>query len=91
MNISNMRKNIKNIQHSDDITRRLKDINSLNIAITTVEELQNQSKQNTIHITRISSKKYTIVGGIFVINAVRYLGIQIGHKTQYYEIIWLNI
>ena len=60
MNISNMRKNIKNIQHSDDITRRLKDINSLNIAITTVEELcqhrefQNQSKQNTIHITRIS-------------------------------------
>ena len=60
MNISNMRKNIKNIQHSDDITRRLKDINSLKIAITTVEELcqhrefQNQSKQNTIHITRIS-------------------------------------
>ena len=60
MNISNMRKNIKNIQHSDDITHRLKDINSLNIAITTVEELcqhrefQNQSKQNTIHITRIS-------------------------------------
>lgn len=60
MNISNMRKNIKNIQHSDDITRRLKDINSLNIAITTVEELcqqrefQSQSKQNTIHITGIS-------------------------------------
>ena len=54
MNISNMRKNIQNIQHSDDITRRLKDINSLNIAITTVEELcqhrefQSQSKQNTI-------------------------------------------
>lgn len=60
MNISNMRKNIKNNQHSDDITRRLKDINSLNIAITTVEELcqhrefQSQSKQNTIHVTRIS-------------------------------------
>ena len=38
INISNMQKDIKNIQHADDITLALKDINSLNIAITTAED-----------------------------------------------------
>ena len=38
INISNMQKDLKNIQHADDITLALKDINSLNIAITTVED-----------------------------------------------------
>ena len=33
INISNMQKDIKNIQHTDDIKLALKDINTLNIAI----------------------------------------------------------
>ena len=41
-----MQKDIKNIQHADDLTLALTDINSLNIAITTVEDFCKHTKKN---------------------------------------------
>lgn len=60
MTISNMRKNIKNIQHSHDATRILKDINSLNIAITTVEEFNSTASSKV----NLSKTQYILLGSL---------------------------
>ena len=81
-----MQKDIKNNQHADDMTFALNDINSFNIAITTVE-----------YFNRLGCLKYgyTAVGGILlhVTNeTVRCLGISIGHnEIQCYEFNWSKI
>ena len=76
--------------HADDTTLALKDINSLNIAIKTVEYFckhaaskVNLSKTQCILLECLKNK-YTTVGGIAVTyDAVRCFGIYIGHnKTQ---------
>ena len=81
-----MQKDIKNNQHADDMTFALNDINSFNIAISTVEDFN-----------RLGCLKhgYTTVGGILlhVTNeTVRCLGISIGHnEIQCYEFNWSKI
>ena len=73
INISNIQ-DIKNIQHADDITVALKDINSLNIAITTAEDFCKHagskvklSKTQCILLGCLKNK-YTTLGGISVTN-----------------------
>ena len=73
-----MQKYVKNIQHVDDITLAMKDVNSLNFAITTVEDFckhagskVNPSKTQS-NLSGCLKNKYTTVGGISVTNdAVR--------------------
>ena len=86
-----MQKDIKNFQHADDIILALKDINSLNIAVTTVEDFCKHagsklylSKTQCILLECLKNK-YTTVGCISVTyDAVRCLGIYIGHKKHYF-------
>ena len=46
INISSIQRDIKNIQHADEITLALKDIKSLDIAITTVEDFCKHAGSN---------------------------------------------
>ena len=49
INISNMQKDIKNIQHTDDIKLALKDINTLNIAIQLLKiSVNTQARKSTL-------------------------------------------
>ena len=82
INISNMQKDIKNTQHANNVTLALKDIKSLDIANTPVEDIckyagskVNISKTQCILLGCLRNK-YITVGGIYVTNdAVRCLGI----------------
>lgn len=89
---------LKTIQHADDVTLALKNISSLNVAIRTVEEFckhagskVNINKTQCILLGSLKDK-YNNISGIDVTNdAVRCLGIYIGHnKNQCYELNWLH-
>lgn len=75
--MSNIKRDVKNIQHADDVTLALNDLWSLNIAVKTVEEFcksdgskVNLSKTQCMHLGSLKVK--TSVGGINVTNdAVR--------------------
>lgn len=97
--VKNLEKEIKNIQHADDMTLSLKNIDSLKQAIKTIDifcklagSKINLSKTECVLLGTLKNQ-YNNVEGIHVTNqSVKCLGIHIGHdKIECYNKNWMKI
>ena len=95
----NMNKDVKTIQHADDLTMALKNIDSLRQAITTIENFckhagskVNIAKTECILLGPLKDR-YTNIQGINVNDkCLKCLGIYIGHdKEECYNKNWMNV
>jgi hypothetical protein len=95
----NMNKEVKNIQHADDMTLALKNIESLNQALNTINNFCihagskiNVSKTECILLGPLKDM-FSEIRGITVSNrAVKCLGIYIGHdKIECYNKNWMKV
>ena len=94
-----MNKDVKTIQHADDLTMALKNIDSLRQAITTIENFckhagskVNIAKTECILLGPLKDR-YTNIQGINVNDkCLKCLGIYIGHnKEECYNKNWMNV
>ena len=96
---SNMNKEIKNVQHADDLTMALKDIDSLRNTIETVNNFCmhagskiNISKTECILLGPLKGRYRNIEGINVTDKAVKCLGIYLGHdKIECYNKNWMKI
>ncbi len=94
----NSDKEIKNIQHADDMTLTLKNIESLAHAIDTIEVFGkhagskiNLNKTECILLGTLKDQ-YETISGINVSKHVKCLGIYLGHdKTECYTQNWMKV
>ena len=96
---SNMNKEIKNVQHADDLTMALKDIDSLRNTIETVNNFCmhagskiNISKTEFILLGPLKGRYRNIEGINVTDKAVKCLGIYLGHdEIECYNKNWMTI